>query len=71
MPDPRKLWGSSGKPPKWVSDRLGIKRWQLRTAIHKIKRRNGMDPTDDVNIWSDGSVTDWRGEWLGDIKDAL
>jgi hypothetical protein len=71
VPDPKKIWSQPGNPDKSVSDCLGIERWQLRDAIHKIKSHNGLGGADDVTIWSDGSVTDWRGEYLGDIRDEI
>jgi hypothetical protein len=67
----RKIWSQSGNPPKWVSDSLGIERWQLREAIHKIKASNGMGPADEIGIWDDGCVTDWRGDFCGDIRDEI
>jgi hypothetical protein len=50
---------------------LGIERWQLREAIHKIKSKNGLGSADHVTIWEDGSVTDWRGDFCGDILDEI
>jgi len=40
-------------------------------ALSKLKAKAGYGPADDVTIWSDGSVTDWRGEWLGDIHGEI
>lgn len=67
----RKIWSQPGNPPKWVSDTLGIERWQLREAIHKIKSSQGLGSADDVTIWDDGSVTDRRGDFCGDILDEI
>ncbi len=71
MPDPRKLWSSPGNPPKWASDSLGVESELFRESLHRIKAKAGLGPADDVAIWSDGSVTDWRGEWLGDIRGEI
>src|SRR5215469_10446099 len=35
----RVIWSQPGNPPKHVSDRLGIPRWQLEEALHEIKRQ--------------------------------
>jgi hypothetical protein len=67
----RKIWSQPGNPPKSVSDTLGIERWQLREAIHKIKSSNGLGSADDITIWDDGSVTDLRGDFCGDILDEI
>ena len=67
----RKIWSQPGNPPKWVSDTLVIERWQLREAIHKIKSSQGLGSADDVTIWDDGSVTDRRGDFSGDILDEI
>jgi hypothetical protein len=66
---PRLIWDKLRRnPTKAVSDQLGIERWQLRAAIHKIKAGNNLGATDRVFIYDDGSVTDEKGEWLGDIR---
>jgi hypothetical protein len=31
----RIIWDKPDNPPKYVSDRLGIRRWQLGDAIHE------------------------------------
>jgi hypothetical protein len=64
----RLIWDKLRRnPTKSVSDQLRIERWQLREAIHKIKAANNLRATDRVFIYDDGSVTDEKGEWLGDI----
>jgi hypothetical protein len=54
-----------------VSNALGIERWQLRAAIHKIKARNNLGPTDKVIIFDDGKVTDINGDEIGNIRDEI
>ena len=68
---PWKIWSQSGSPSKDVSRTLGIEHWQLRAAIHKIKRKAGLNPPDDVTIWNDGSVTDEHGDLIGVIHDEI
>jgi hypothetical protein len=63
------LWDKSENPTKYVSDQLGIERWQLREAIHKIKASSG--PTDRVIIYDDGTLTDSNGEPVGNILDEI
>jgi hypothetical protein len=65
------LWNSSENPTKYVSDRLGIERWQLRAAIHKIKSAADLSGADRVIIYDDGSVADENGEPIGNIHDEL
>jgi len=67
----RKLWDQTGNPPTWVSDRLGIKRWQLREAIHKIKSHSGIQGSDDVIIWDNGDVQTANEEYIGNIYDEI
>ena len=28
-------------------------------------------PADEIGIWDDGCVTDWRGDFCGDIRDEI
>jgi hypothetical protein len=65
------IWNKSGNPSNYVSDRLGIERWQLREAIHKIKASNNLGPRDQVVIYDDGTVTDINGEFLGNVFDEI
>jgi hypothetical protein len=68
----RLIWDKLRRSPtKSVSDQLGIERWQLRAAIHKIKAANNLGATDRVLIYDDGSVTDEDGEPLGNIHDEI
>lgn len=67
----RVIWNQGGNPPDYVSDRLGIRRWQLGEAIHEIKAGNNLGATDSVVIYDDGEVKDERGEHLGNIFDEL
>lgn len=67
----RKIWSNPGNPDATVSGVLGIERWQLREALHKIKRASGLGSTDDVVIWDDGTVTDANGDFCGVIHDEI
>jgi hypothetical protein len=50
---------------------LGIERWQLRQAIHKIKAGNNLGGNDKVIVHSDGKVTDVNGSEIGNIFDEI
>jgi hypothetical protein len=67
----RVIWDQRGNPPKYVSDRLGIQRWQLRGAIHGIKSATNLCATDRVIIYDDGTVTDEHGDALGNIYEEF
>ena len=67
----RVIWDQGGNPSKYVSDQLGIKRWQLGEAIHEIKAGNNLAATERVIIYDDGQVTNERDEHLGNIFDEL
>jgi hypothetical protein len=68
----RLIWDKQRRnPTKAVSDQLRIERWQLRAAIHKIKAANNLGATDRVFIYDDGSVTNEKGEPLGNIHDEI
>jgi hypothetical protein len=67
----RIIWDQSGNPSTYVSRLLGIERWQLRDAIHKIKARSNLAGRDTVIIYDDGRVTDAQGEDVGNIHDEL
>jgi hypothetical protein len=65
------IWDKSGNPTDYVSDRLGIERWRLRKALHKIKAAADLGGADRVIIYDDGSVADETGEVIGNIHDEL
>lgn len=67
----RVVWERSGNPIRYVSDALGIQRWQLRDALHKIKARSDLGGRDRVTIYDDGRVTDASGEDIGNIHDEV
>ena len=66
---PRVIWSQSGNPTDYASKVLGIERWQLRAALHKIKARSNLGATDDIAIYDDGKVTDAHGDEVGNIHD--
>jgi hypothetical protein len=66
-----RLWSGEGNPPDWVARRLGISRVQLGAALHTIKRDSGLTPRDRVSLWYDGSVTDDRDAWIGNVYDEI
>jgi hypothetical protein len=61
MPSTRVIWDRSGNPSQFVSDTLGIERWQLREALHTIKRRGGLGGAERIIIHADGKVADAGG----------
>ena len=65
----RVIWDKLRNPTRHVSDALGIERWQLRAAIHKIKAQGNLGGADRVIIYSDGRVTDVDGNDVGNIYD--
>ena len=67
----RVIWDQSANPVPYVSDVLGIERWQLRDALHKIKARGGLRGPDRIIIHADGSVTDTQGDHVGNIYDEI
>jgi hypothetical protein len=69
----RKIWSNPGKPPDAnVAKALKVEGWQLREALHKIKRACGLTSTDDVDIWDDGTVTDHiTDDFCGVIHDEI
>jgi len=67
----RVIWDKKRNPTDYVSDRLGISRGDLRKGIHKIKSRSNLGATDRGIIYDDGSVTDERGEHVGNIFDEI
>ena len=68
---PRVIWDKSRNPTRHVSDALGIERWQLGAAIHKIKAKNNLGPNDRTIIHCDGKVTDVHGDEIGNIYDEI
>ncbi len=63
------IWDRLRNSTRYVSEALGIEEWQLRNAIHRLKRRWGLEPTDRVIIYDDGKVTDASGDELGNVHD--
>jgi hypothetical protein len=68
---PRVIWSRPSNPTDAVAHALGISRSQLNRAIHRIKDGVGLSPRDHVRIWDDGSVTDDRDDWVGNIYDEI
>lgn len=67
----RVIWDKKRNPTEYVSDCLGIERWQLRAALHKIKARSNLGAQDRTIIYDDGKVTDESGEDVGNIYDEI
>jgi hypothetical protein len=67
----RIIWSDPGNPTSEVSRALGIERLQLRQALHRIKRAQGLKGADRVIIWNDGSVTDQQDNVLGNVYDEI
>lgn len=65
------IWSNPGNPTNEVARTLGIQRWELRRALHRIKRGQGLAGADRVIIWSDGSVRDEEGDVLGNIYNEI
>jgi hypothetical protein len=67
----RIIWERSGNPTRRVSYILGIERWQLKEAIHRIKSSHGLGATDQVIIYDDDEVTDTASDRVGNIYDEI
>jgi hypothetical protein len=67
----RIIWDRADNPARYVSDRLGIRRSELRQALHEIKRRSNLQARDRVIIYDDGTVRDEDGEELGNVFDEI
>jgi hypothetical protein len=65
------IWSDPWNPTNEVSRALGIERLQLRRALHRIKRAQGLKGADRVIIWNDGSVTDQQDNVLGNVYDEI
>lgn len=52
----RVIWDRPENPPKYVSDQLGIPRWQLGEALHEIKHAGNLRASDALSytmmVWS-------------------
>ncbi len=67
----RIIWNRRENPSEYVSDQLGITREQLGDAIHQIKAAGDLSPADRVITYDDGTVTDERGDVLGNIYNKI
>ena len=65
------IWSNPGNPTNEVSRALGIERHQLRRALHRIKRAQGLGGADSVTLWDDGAVRDHQGNVLGNVYDEI
>jgi hypothetical protein len=65
------IWSNPGNPTNEVSRALGIERHQLRRALHRIKRAEGLGGADSVIILSDGEVRDREGNVLGNVYNEI
>ncbi len=68
-PPARILWSSTGNPSDAVARALGMTPRHFSRALHKIKAANDLSAADRVVIYSDGSVTNEKGETLGNLYD--
>jgi hypothetical protein len=64
----RVIWDKRRNPTKHVSNALGVKRWELRIAIHKLKARSNLGAADKVIIHIDGKVSDTNGDETGNVS---
>lgn len=71
LPVSRIIWDHAGNPTHYVSDKLGITRGQLRSALHKIKGYSNLGGADRTVIYDDGRVTDANGDDIGNILDEV
>ena len=67
----RIIWHRRENPSQYVSDKLGITREQLGDAIHEIKAAGNLSPADRVIIYDVGTVSDERGDVLGNIYNEI
>lgn len=67
--EPKVLWDRGTLPPRYASDRLGISRWELREALHRIKRYARLRGDDLTTIYDNGDVRDAAGNLIGNILD--
>jgi hypothetical protein len=65
----RVLWSSVGNPPASVARALGLDPHRFSRALHKIKAAADLSGKHRVIIYSDGAVTDERGEPIGNLHD--
>jgi hypothetical protein len=67
----RVIWDRPTYPGRYVSDSLGIERWQLKEAIHRIKASHALRPTDRIIIYDNGDVADTAGDRIANIYDEI
>ena len=65
----RILCSNPGNPPDAVARALGMAPTRFSGALHKIKAASDLSGADRVIIYSDGAVTDFQGETLGNLHD--
>ena len=67
----RPIWSRPENPTRDVARRLGVTREQLRDAIHRIKEDAKLGARDRITIWDDGTITDERGETIGNVHEEV
>jgi hypothetical protein len=65
----RILWSRAENPPVSVVRALGLEPSRFSRALHKIKAAADLSGKHRVIIYSDGAVTDERGEPIGNLHD--
>jgi hypothetical protein len=68
---PRVIWSRPSNPTDAVAHTLGITPHQLSRGLHRVKENARLRPRDNVKIWDDGTVTDDRNNWIGNIHDEI
>lgn len=66
---PKVLWDRATRPPRYVSDRLGISRQDYGQALHRIKRYARLRGDDLTTTYENGDVRDTDGNLIGNIRD--
>jgi transposase-like protein len=67
----RIIWSRPGNPTAAVARALDITPHQLSRALHRVKENARLRPRDNVRIWDDGTVTDERDDWVGNLYDEI
>ena len=67
-----KIWSKKSNPDQATANKLGMKRYDLGTAIETIKGAAGLAGADAVDLYSNGDVVDqMNGEIIGNVHDEL
>lgn len=63
------IWRGQKSLTKSIAQRFGVPPDVVRTVIHNVKDREGLNGADNIIIYDNGDIEDEFDNWLGNLCD--